>query len=70
MFLCDVPFTQYKLMLWLGYVTNIRQHDQKMLLCCEIGNRTRTNTTGLNQMAEIVMRGGANASSFAMLEQD
>ena len=49
-----VPFTQHKLELWPGYVTSIRQHEQKMLLCCEIGNKILRTDTVLNQIEEIV----------------
>ncbi len=50
-------------------MTSIRQHEQKMLLCCEIGNKILRTDTVLNQMEEIVKRGGANASFRATSEK-
>lgn len=60
-----VPFTQHKLELWPGYVTSIRQHEQKMLLAARSGTRSCRTDTVLNQMEEIVKRGGANAAPRA-----
>ena len=62
-----VPFTQ--LILWPGYVTSIRQHKKKMLLCREIDNKILRTDTVLNQIEEIVKRGGANASFRATFEK-
>ena len=58
-----MPFTQHK----PGYVTSIRQHKKKMLLCREIDNKILRTDTVFNQMEEIVKRGGANASFNATL---
>ena len=60
-----MPFTQHK----PGYVTSIRQHKKKMLLCREIDNKILRTDTVLNQIEEIVMRGGANASFRATFEK-
>ena len=60
-----VPFTQLILELWPGYVTSIRQHKEKMLICREIDNKILRTDTVFNQMEEI----GANASFHATSEK-
>ena len=55
-----VPFTQHKLELWPGYVTSIRQHEQKMLLCCEISHKVLRTDTVYEQIQGIQKRGGSN----------
>lgn len=58
-----VPFTQLILELWPGYMTSIRQHKEKMLLCREIDNKILRTDTVFNQMEEIVKRGGQMPAS-------
>jgi len=61
-----IKFNQYKLELWPGYVTSIRQHEHKILLCCEIGNKILRTDTVLDQIQEIIKR-GSNTSNFRSL---
>jgi aubergine-like protein len=35
-----VDIREYRIELWPGYVTSIRQHEQDVLLCCEIAHKT------------------------------
>ena len=44
----DIP--QYKLELWPGYVTSIRQHEQDLLLCCELSTKILRTDTALDQL--------------------
>ena len=48
------------------YVTSIRQHEHKILLCCEIGNKILRTDTVLDQIQEIIKR-GSNTSNFRSL---
>lgn len=34
-----IPIPQYEIELWPGYVTSIRQHENNILLCCEISHK-------------------------------
>jgi len=54
-----VDFKNYRLELWPGYVTSIRQHEQKVMLCCELGNKILRTDTVLDQMAEARKRGSS-----------
>jgi len=60
-----VHLKQYKLELWPGYVTSIRQHENKILLNCEIGNKILRTDTVLDQMHEISSRSSTNFHSLA-----
>jgi len=64
-----VKLNQYKLELWPGYVTSIRQHEDKILLCCEIGNKILRTDTVLDQMEEIIKRAGASSSFRSIVEK-
>ena len=55
---------QYKLEVWPGYVTSIRQHEEKILLCCEVGNKVLRTDTVLDQITEVHKRTGNNTSVF------
>ena len=55
---------QHKLELWPGYVTSIRQHESKILLCCEIGNKVLRTDTVLEQIEDIFQRSGNNTAVF------
>ena len=47
---------------WPGYVTSIRQHEEQILLCCEISCKVLRTDTVLEQIEEVYKRtsGGAN----------
>ena len=57
-----VILKQHKLEVWPGYVTSIRQHEEQILLCCEISCKVLRTDTVLDQIEEIYKRtsGGAN----------
>ena len=57
-------FSAHKLEVWPGYVTSIRQHESKILLCCEIGNKVLRTDTVLDQISDIARRAGSNTAVF------
>ena len=59
-----VMFSAHKLEVWPGYVTTIRQHESKILLCCEIGNKVLRTDTVLEQIEDIFKRSGNNTAVF------
>ena len=59
-----VMFSAHKLEVWPGYVTSIRQHESKILMCCEIGNKVLRTDTVLEQIEDIFKRSGSNTAVF------
>ena len=59
-----VQFSAHKLEVWPGYVTTIRQHESKILLCCEIGNKVLRTDTVLEQIEDIARRLGSTSPAF------
>ena len=55
-----VQLKQHKLELWPGYVTSIRQHENSMMLCCEISHKVLRMDTVLEQIAVITSRNKTN----------
>jgi len=51
-----IPIKQWKLELWLGYETSMRQHETETLLCCEISTKIIRTDTVLDQM-KLCMKG-------------
>ena len=49
---------------YAGYVTSIRQHESKVLLCCEIGSKVLRTDTVLDQIQEIFRVRGSNTAVF------
>ena len=45
-----ILLSEYKLELWPGYVTSIRQHENELLMCCEISNKILRTDTVLDQV--------------------
>ncbi|CAG9802484.1 unnamed protein product [Chironomus riparius] len=43
-----IMLNDYKLELWPGYVTSIRTHEDKILLCCEISHKVLRQETALD----------------------
>lgn len=35
----QVKLDQFKIELWPGYITSIRQHEQDILVCCEVSHK-------------------------------
>jgi len=64
-----VMLKAYKLEVWPGYVTSIRQHEQNVLLCCEISNKILRTDTVLDQMEELHKRGGSTISFRSTVEK-
>ena len=44
----------------LNPLSSIRQHEEKVMMCCELGNKILRTDTVLDQMGEARKRGGAN----------
>merc|ERR1719244_843984 len=57
-----VLLNQHNLEIWPGYVTSIRQHEEQILLCCELSCKVLRTDTVLDQIEEIHKRtsGGPN----------
>ena len=47
-----IELKQYKLELWPGYETSIRQHEEDILLCCEITHKALRTDTVLDQLGQ------------------
>ena len=60
---------QHKLELWPGYVTSIRQHEEKILLCCEISHKILRTDTVLDQIGEIFQKTKGGPSFHADVEK-
>ena len=45
-----IKLDRWGLELWPGYVTSIRQHENDLLLCCEISHKVLRSDTVLDQM--------------------
>ncbi len=45
-----IMLPDYKLELWPGYVTSIRQHERELLMCCEISTKILRTDTVLDQV--------------------
>merc|ERR1719402_1261582 len=58
-----VELKQFKLELWPGYETSIRQHEDEVLLCCEVSHKILRTDTVLEQMQEVYKRDRANFRS-------
>ena len=55
-----IALTQFKLELWPGYETSIRQHEQGILLCCDVSHKILRTDTVLEQMEEVLNKDRAN----------
>ena len=51
-----VKLTAHKLEVWPGYVTSIRQHEEQILLCCEVSCKVLRTDTVYEQIQEIHKR--------------
>ena len=58
-----IELKQFKLELWPGYETSIRQHEDEVLLCCEVSHKILRTDTVLEQMQEVYKRDRANFRS-------
>ena len=55
-----ITMTNHKLELWPGYETSIRQHEDSMLLCCEVSHKVLRLDTVLDLIRDISRRGGGD----------
>ena len=60
---------QHKLEVWPGYVTSIRQHEEKILLCCEISHKILRKDTVLQQIGEVHQKTRGGPSFHADAEK-
>ena len=51
-----IHLREYKLEIWPGYITSIRQHEDKMLLCCELSSKVLRTDTVYEQVKDIMNR--------------
>ena len=49
-----IPIKQWKLELWLGYETSMRQYETETLLCCEISTKIIRTDTVLDQVRKLL----------------
>ena len=67
-----IELKQHKLELWPGYETSIRQHEDNILLCCEVAHKILRTDTVLDQLGQIRRSQPANfhaAAEKALLGQ-
>lgn len=55
--LAKIPVSKYDIELWPGYVTSIRQHENTILLCCEISHKFMRQQSVLNVLRELYNEG-------------
>merc|ERR1712112_564610 len=55
-----INMSNHKLELWPGYETSIRQHEDSMLLCCEVSHKVLRTDTVYDQIQDIARRDGTN----------
>ena len=55
-----ITMANHKLELWPGYDTSIRQHEDSMMLCCEITHKVLRTDTVLEMIESIHRRGGTS----------
>jgi aubergine-like protein len=60
-----ISLKEYKLELWPGYVTSIRQHERDLLLCCEISNKILRTDTVRDQIIAAYQKDKTNYRSVA-----
>ena len=60
---------QHKLEVWPGYVTSIRQHEEKILLYCEISRKILRKDTILQQIGEVHQKTRGGPSFHADAEK-
>ena len=56
----SVKLANHKLEIWPGYVTSIRQHEDQILLCCEVTCKVLRTDTVYEQIQEIQKRAPGN----------
>jgi aubergine len=59
-----IDLRDWKLQLWPGYITSIRQHEQNVLLCCEISHKVMRLETCLDVLRNLSNQGGNYRESF------
>jgi aubergine len=59
-----IDLRDWKVQLWPGYITSIRQHEQNVLLCCEISHKVMRYDTCLNVLQSLTQEGGDFRAKF------
>ncbi|KAK7794255.1 hypothetical protein R5R35_014662 [Gryllus longicercus] len=54
-----INVNEYRMELWPGYVTSIRQHESSILMCAEITHKIMRNDTVLNILTDAINAHGA-----------
>lgn len=63
-----IKLNEWKLELWMGYVTSMRQHENDALLCCEIGTKVIRQDTVYDQLRACMRdREGRNSAQKLLL---
>lgn len=59
-----IDLREWRLQLWPGYITSIRQHEHNVLLCCEISHKVMRLETCLDVLRNLTNQGGNYRESF------
>ncbi|KAK6628902.1 hypothetical protein RUM43_002719 [Polyplax serrata] len=60
----SIHVPQHQLEIWPGYVTSIRQHEQSILMCCEIAHKVMRTDTALKVLADCTKERGDYRTLF------
>ncbi|CRK90587.1 CLUMA_CG004289, isoform A [Clunio marinus] len=55
-----VKLENFKVELWPGYITSIRQHEQEVLICCEVSHKVMRKETILDIMRDYMQKDSRN----------
>jgi len=64
-----VTLAAHKLEIWPGYVTSIRQHEEQIMLCCEVSCKVLRTDTVYDQIQEIHKRVGGGPNFHRSVEK-
>ena len=59
-----IPLKEWKLELWMGYETSMRQHEDSPLLMCAASTKIIRTDTVMDQITEIYKRSGSKQEVF------
>lgn len=59
-----IDFRDFKLQLWPGYITSIRQMEDDVLICCEISHKVMRQETVLDILSKYAQEGGDYKTKF------
>ena len=60
---------EWQISIWPGYRTTIRQHEQELLLGCEIVHKLLRTDSALSTIQQVMHRYGANENSIRAIKR-